>query len=465
MSHPMPSAAQNTRRLPVLAIVGRPNVGKSTLFNRLVGERKAIVDDIPGVTRDRNYAEAEWADRRFMLIDTGGLDSGNSSRLDTNVQEQSRLAIGEADVILFLLDGKSGLSPVDREAVDLLRKAGKPVFFAVNKIDSNKRLENLYEFYTLGLDALFPISAEHGAGLGDLLDEIIAAFPDKGDDAADLEIGESTPLCIAIVGRPNVGKSTLINRLLGYERSVVDAAPGTTRDAVDTPYQLHGQPCTLVDTAGIRRKARVDGRVERFSVQRSLRSVDRGDLVIHVIDGVEGVTDQDAQILSYACDRSKALLLAVNKWDMVSKAGGEVEDYRKQLYHKLSFLDYVPVSFISAASGQGIRKMLETAGRVTQAYQRKIRTSAVNQTLQFIVRTHAAPLSRGKPVKFFYGTQTGTRPPTFTVFVNSPAAVPQSYQRYLVHQLRENLSLDSAPIRLILRARRDEAKHKKFRSR
>jgi len=465
MSHPMPSAAQNTRRLPVLAIVGRPNVGKSTLFNRLVGERKAIVDDIPGVTRDRNYAEAEWADRRFMLIDTGGLDSGNSSHLDTNVQEQSRLAIGEADVILFLLDGKSGLSPVDREAVDLLRKAGKPVFFAVNKIDSNKRLENLYEFYTLGLDALFPISAEHGAGLGDLLDEIIAAFPDKGDDAADLEIGESTPLCIAIVGRPNVGKSTLINRLLGYERSVVDAAPGTTRDAVDTPYQLHGQPCTLVDTAGIRRKARVDGRVERFSVQRSLRSVDRGDLVIHVIDGVEGVTDQDAQILSYACDRSKALLLAVNKWDMVSKAGGEVEDYRKQLYHKLSFLDYVPVSFISAASGQGIRKMLETAGRVTQAYQRKIRTSAVNQTLQFIVRTHAAPLSRGKPVKFFYGTQTGTRPPTFTVFVNSPAAVPQSYQRYLVHQLRENLSLDSAPIRLILRARRDEAKHKKFRSR
>jgi GTP-binding protein len=465
MNRPLSSTVQNTRRLPLLAIVGRPNVGKSTLFNRLVGGRKAIVDDVPGVTRDRNYGEAQWAERRFMLVDTGGLDSGEESRLDTNVQEQSRRAIGEADVILFLFDGKSGFSPHDREAVDLLRKAGKPVFFAVNKIDSKRREENLYEFYALGLDPLFAISAEHGAGVGDLLDEIIAGFPAEGDHPPHLENSASEPLRIAIVGRPNVGKSTLINRLLGYERSVVDAAPGTTRDALDTPCELYGQPCTLIDTAGIRRKARVDGRIERFSVQRSLRSVDSGDLIIHVIDGVEGVTDQDAQILSYACHRGKALLLAVNKWDLVSKAGGDAEAYRGEIYRKLSFLDYAPVSFISAASGHGIRKMLETAGRVMQAYQREIRTSAVNQTLQLIVRTHAAPLSRGKPVKFFYGTQTGTRPPTFTVFVNSPPAVPPSYKRYLVHRLRETLGLDAAPIRLILRARRDEAKNKKFRNR
>ena len=447
------------RRSPVLAIVGRPNVGKSTLFNKLLGERKAIVDDSPGVTRDRNYGEAEWAGRKFQLIDTGGLDTDAEGGLEESIQKQSRLALREADVILFLFDGKGGLNPLDREAVGLLRKEDKPVLFAVNKIDSRQRADNLYEFYALGIDPLFSISAEHGLGISDLMDEVVQQFPNT--EESDEKTEEKAPLRISVVGRPNVGKSTLINRLLGFERSVVDSTPGTTRDALDTPFKLEGEPCLLVDTAGIRRKARINDRLERFSVSHSLRSVDRGDLVIHILDGVEGVTDQDAQILSYACQRGKALLLAVNKWDVVSKNGPDVESYREEVYHQLSFLDFVPVTFISASTGYGVRRMLETASGVLRAYGKKVSTSAMNQALQRIVRAHAAPLSQGKPVKFYYGTQTGTRPPTFTLFVNTPQAVPESYQRYLIHQLREHLALEYVPIRLVLRARREEPSRRK----
>ena len=447
------------RRSPVLAIVGRPNVGKSTLFNKLLGERKAIVDDSPGVTRDRNYGEVEWAGRKFQLIDTGGLNIDAEGGLEESVQKQSRLALREADVILFLFDGKGGLNPLDREAVGLLRKEDKPVLFAVNKIDSRQRADNLYEFYALGIDPLFSISAEHGLGISDLMDEVVQQLPNA--EESDEKTEEKAPLRISVVGRPNVGKSTLINRLLGFERSVVDSTPGTTRDALDTPFKLEGEPCLLVDTAGIRRKARINDRLERFSVSHSLRSVDRGDLVIHILDGVEGVTDQDAQILSYACQRGKALLLAVNKWDVVSKNGADVESYREEVYHQLSFLDFVPVAFISASTGYGVRRMLETAGGVLRAYGKKVSTSAMNQALQRIVRAHAAPLSQGKPVKFYYGTQTGTRPPTFTLFVNTPQAVPESYQRYLIHQLREHLALEYVPIRLVLRARREEPRRRK----
>ncbi len=448
------------RRSPVLAIVGRPNVGKSTLFNKLLGERKAIVDDSPGVTRDRNYGDAEWAGRKFQLIDTGGLDTDAEGGLEESVQKQSRLALREADVILFLFDGKGGLNPLDREAVGLLRKEDKPVLFAVNKLDSRQRADNLYEFYALGIDPLFSISAEHGLGISDLMDEVVQQFPNVEENEADPE-ADKVPLRVSVVGRPNVGKSTLINRLLGFERSVVDSVPGTTRDALDTPFELRGEPCVLVDTAGIRRKARINDRLERFSVSHSLRSVDRGDLVIHILDGVEGVTDQDAQILSYACQRGKALLLAVNKWDVVSKNGADVEIYREEVYHQLSFLDFVPVTFISASTGYGVRRMLEMAGSVLQAYGKKVSTSALNQALQRIVRAHAAPLSQGKPVKFYYGTQTGTRPPTVTLFVNTPQAVPESYQRYLIHQLREHLALEYVPIRLVLRARREEPRKRK----
>ena len=447
---------ESGRKLPLVAIVGRPNVGKSTLFNRLAGERKAIVHDLPGVTRDRNYARADWSGKRFLLVDTGGLDTQAREGLEERIQEQSRTAIAEADVIVFLLDGKIGLNPSDRGAVDQLRKSGKPVLFAVNKLDTHQKQQNLYEFYALGLDRLFPISAEHGLGLSDLMDEVIQLLPDEPQtDVAD---AAEPPLCIALAGRPNVGKSTLTNRLLGFERAVVDAKPGTTRDALDTPFDLAGQRCVLVDTAGMRRKARIDNRVEQFSVQRALRVVDRGDLIIHIIDGAEGVTDQDAQILGYACQRGKALLLAVNKWDVAAKAGGDIDAYREEVYDRLPFLEYVPVAFISAATGFGVKKMLETAAAVIKSYGQKTRTAVINQVLQQVVKAHPAPQFQGRQVKFYYGTQTGTRPPTFTLFVNSPAAVPESYQSYLVHQLRANLGLQFAPVKLILRPRRVEAK-------
>ena len=459
MTEPAPHQNRCTRKLPILAIVGRPNVGKSTLFNRLVGERKAIVHDLPGVTRDRNYGEAEWADRKFLLIDTGGLDTEAEDGLEERIQEQSRSAIREADVILFLLDGKSGLNPIDRQAIKQLRRASKPVFFAVNKLDTLKKQDNLYEFYSLGLDRLYPLSAEHGIGVADIMSEIVSLFPDAPEAAGEVEReAPEEPLFIVIIGRPNAGKSTLTNRLLGFERSVVHSKPGTTRDALDTPFELNGLPCILVDTAGMRRKARIDDRVERFSVQRALRVVDRGDLVIHVIDAAEGVTDQDAQILAYAFQRGKALLLAINKWDLPAKDENDVEAYRAEVYYNLSFLEHVPVAFISAATGFGVRKMLETAGRLLKAYQRKISTSALNQALQTIVKAHPAPLNQGRPVKFYYGTQTGIRPPTFTLFVNTPSAVGEGYRRYLIHQMRDSLGLEHTPIKLFLRARREERK-------
>jgi GTPase len=457
----MVELAQNRfeRKLPILAIVGRPNVGKSTLFNRLVGERKAIVHDLPGVTRDRNYGSAEWSGKKFLVVDTGGLDTEAEEGLEERVQEQSRSAILEADVILFLLDGKGGLNPIDRQAIKQLRKANKPVFFAVNKLDTLKKQDNLYEFYSLGLDRLYPLSAEHGIGVSDIMSEIVSLFPDEPEAADPVEeVKPEAPLCITIIGRPNAGKSTLTNRLLGFERSVVHSKPGTTRDALDTPFELNGLPCILVDTAGMRRKARIDDKVERFSVQRALRVVDRGDLVIHVIDAAEGVTDQDAQILAYAFQRGKALLLAINKWDLPSKDDKDVEAYRAEVYYNLSFLEHVPVAFISAVTGFGMRKMLETAGRLLKAYQRKISTSALNQALQTIVKAHPAPLNQGRAVKFYYGTQTGTRPPTFTLFVNTPSAVGEGYRRYLIHQMRDSLGLEHTPIKLFLRARREQRK-------
>ena len=455
LAKPKAASCELPRNLPIVAIVGRPNVGKSTFFNRLVGERRAIVDDLPGVTRDRNYAEAIWAGRKFLLVDTGGLESESAGKLEENVQAQSHLAVAEADVIMFLLDGKSGLNPLDAEAACWLRHTDKPVFFAVNKLDSRQRENNLYEFYALGLDKLYSISAEHGLGIPDLMDDVVQHL--APNIVGEVEDGpkECPPLRVAIVGRPNVGKSTLTNRLLGFERSVVDSTPGTTRDAVDTPFELRGEPCVLVDTAGIRRKARIDDRIERFSVSRSLNAVDRGDLIIHIIDGPENVTDQDAQILSYAVQRGKAILLVVNKWDMVRETGGDIDKYRDEINYRLAFLEYVPIAFISAATGFGVRKMLETAARLMQVYRRKVSTSALNQALQDIVQAHTVPLFRNHPVKFYYGTQTGIAPPTFTFFVNKPDGILESYQKYLVNQLRQQLGFNNAPIRLHFRARRE----------
>ncbi|OGQ81418.1 MAG: ribosome biogenesis GTPase Der [Deltaproteobacteria bacterium RIFCSPLOWO2_12_FULL_60_19] len=459
----------NLNRLPVLALVGRPNVGKSTLFNRLVRQRSAIVHDLPGVTRDRNYGEAEWYGRKFLAIDTGGFEPDSDAPLKKQVQQQTRLAIEEADVILFLCDGKGGLNPLDRDAVQLLRKVDKPVFFAVNKVDTQAKTAGLYEFYGLGLEEVFPLSAEHGLGLSELMERVVAAFPAElkngGAETADGEEPQARPLSLAVVGRPNVGKSTLVNRLLGYERSVVDAAPGTTRDALDSPFSLDGEQTILVDTAGIRRKARIADRVERYSVIRSLGSVDRGDLVIYLLDGPEGVTSQDAQILAYAFQRGKGLILAVNKWDQVPLEQRDARKYREEVYYKLAFVDFAPVVFISALTGRGVPKLTAAVKSVADSHQRRIQTSALNQALRAIFARNAPPLWRDKPVKFFYATQTGSRPPRFTLFVNTPEGISASYERYLIHHLRQAVNLEGTPIKLVMRGRRDEEAGSSSRSR
>ena len=457
---PEPASLKASKRLPILAIVGRPNVGKSTLFNRLTGARKAIVDDLPGVTRDRNYGEAEWYGKRFLLIDTGGFETDPKNELKKQIQEQSRLAVEEADAILFLFDGKAGLNPLDRDAVEMLRAVKKPVFFAVNKIDGQPKETLLYEFYRLGLHEIFALSAEHGLGLSELMDRVAAVLDDRREEDETTE-GESRPLHLAVVGRPNVGKSTLVNRLLGCQRSVVDAAPGTTRDSLDSPLTWGKDAYILVDTAGIRRKARIVDRIERYSVVQALRSVNRGDLILHILDGAEGVTSQDAQILAYAFRSGKGIILAVNKSDLIAPDKRDNRDLSATLHRELPFLDFAPHLFISALTGYGIEKMMQFARQVATAYQRRIQTSPLNQALQRIVKEHAAPAYKGREVKFYYGTQTAVRPPTFTFFVNEPKGVTAAYERYLVHELRSALKLEYTPIRLALRARREKKGEKR----
>lgn len=381
--------AVESRRLPIVSIVGRPNVGKSTLFNRLVKARKAIVDNLPGVTRDRNYCETEWRGEKFILIDTGGFETDPKTDLEKSIQVQSRLATEEADIILYLLDGKSGINPIDRDAVNQFRRVSKPVFFAVNKLDTKAKEDSLYEFYSLGLTQCFPLSAEHGLGLDVLMDKILDSFPEAiVENAARWQPSS----CLAIVGRPNVGKSTLVNFLLGYERSLVHFQAGTTRDALDSPFIWGDKQYTLVDTAGIRRKARIIERVERYSVVKALRSVDRGHLIVHLIDTIEGVTGQDAQILAYAYQRGKGLVLAVNKWDLIPKEERNTQEIRKKVQKKLPFLEFAPIVFISAHSGQGVRKLMDQVQYVSNSQAQWIRTSVLNQALREIVGKHPPPL-------------------------------------------------------------------------
>ncbi len=435
-----------------VAIVGRPNVGKSTLFNRLTGGKTAIVDNFPGVTRDRNYGEAKWLGRTFSLIDTGGFEPDPTAGLKKQIQEQSRLAIEEADIIVFLFDGKMGLNPLDREAAGLLRRVKKPVLFAVNKIDTKSKENLLYEFYALGLSEIFPLSAEHGIGVSELMDRIMSTLSKPDEES----VKEETPgPRLAIVGRPNVGKSTLVNRLLGYERSVVDAHPGTTRDALECSLTWMKEQYTLVDTAGIRRRARIVDRVERYSVVRSLRSVDRGDVIIHLLDGPEGITSQDAQIMAYTLQRGKGSVLAVNKWDLIPKNPPNKRDLTNRDNWKPDFLNFAPVVFISALTGYGLSELMERVHQVSLEQQQWFRTSTLNQTLRETVGRHTPPQYRGREVKFYYGTQTDICPPTFTLFVNYVKGVPTSYERYLIHRLRSNLKLANSPIRLLLRARRE----------
>lgn len=430
----------------IAAIVGRPNVGKSTLFNRLSRSRNALVDDQPGVTRDRLYATIRWDKKVFTLVDTGGFDDTLSESFITQVREQVSQAIAEANIILFMVDGKEGLMPGDEEIAHLLRQKEKEVFLVANKVDGAEQEHLAFDFYRLGWDKVYPLSAAHGYGLQSLMAEVSPHIPEqKTAMVAEDEIR------VAILGRPNSGKSSLINRILGWDRMVVSDAPGTTRDAVDTLLDWKDQTFRFIDTAGLRRKARVREKLDKFSMIKTIRTLDRTHIALVLIDGTEGVTDQDARICGYALDRGCGLLLALNKWDLVKKDTYQKMILQDSYERQLKFIPFSPTLHLSAKTGEGVRKIFHVSTRLFMQFTSRKQTAEVNRVVNDIVQRKPPPASRKGKVNFFYGTQVATAPPTFVVFVNRPDLVHFSYKRFMVNQLREHFKLDLTPIRLIFR--------------
>ena len=432
---------------PVVAIIGRPNVGKSTLFNRVVGRRDALVDNMAGVTRDRLYGDAVWDGQSFMLVDTGGFVTGDDDPFAAHIRFQVEQAVSDADAVLLVLDGKYGLSPFDRELILWLRTLSKPVFFAVNKIDAPSQEDRLTDFYALGVDSLYPISAEHAYGMNDLLDDLTAVLPFTDVQPADNEIA------VALVGRPNAGKSSLINRIAGEPRSVVSEVPGTTRDTVDSLYRFHGHTYRLIDTAGIRRKSKVDLRLEKFSIIKALKCLERCDVALIVLDAEKGITDQDIKIAGYAHDRACGSIFVVNKWDLVKKDTSTVKQFERQLYDAAKFLHHAPVLTVSALTGMRVNKLFPTIQTVFKQYDTRIGTGLLNRIISGAVQRNEPPLHKGRRLKFYYNTQISQRPPTFVSFVNYPEAVHFSYQRFLLNQIRTQSGLDKTPLRLFFRLR------------
>ncbi len=435
---------------PIIAIVGRPNVGKSTLFNRLARRPKAIIENEPGVTRDRNYAEATFEDHSFILIDTGGFEPAAKEFLQHQIREQAEVAIQEADLILFLMDGKEGLNPTDIEVTNYLRKVAKPVFYVVNKIDGERQDENLLDFFRLGVAMLYPISARHGRGVYDLMNEVLKNLP-PGEPREDRMKEE---IRVALVGRPNVGKSSLLNRLLNRPRVVVDSTPGTTRDAIDTPIEREGRKYIFVDTAGIRRKSKVTRRMEKYSALSALKSLERSDLALILLDGFEGLTDQDARIVEFAEESGRAMILIVNKWDLVEKDTSTLEEYKKKIHKRLKTLDYVPILFISALTGQRVTKIFETIEEVAAEHRKRIPTADLNRWLQEIIPQAPLPLYRTRSVKLLYISQVTLAPPSFVLFTNEPLGIDESCRRYLLRSLRKKFGFTGTPLRLFLRKRK-----------
>ncbi len=433
---------------PLVALVGRPNVGKSTLFNRLLGHRRAIVADTPGVTRDRNYALINRFDKPFILIDTGGFEPVTEDRLLQQMREQSRLAMEEADVIIFMMDARSGLTPADNEVANMLRRVKKPVLYVVNKVDGEKLENESADFYTLGVDNLHTISAEHNRGVYDLMEELMNLLPVDDNSEASEELTK-----IAVVGRPNVGKSSLVNRLLGFERVVANPTAGTTRDSVDTLFMCNKKPYLLIDTAGIRRKGKTTEKLEKYSVVDALRSIERADVVLVVLDALEGVTEQDERIAGYVHEAGKACVFVVNKWDAVAKDNATFGFYVDKVRIGFKYLAYAPIVFVSAKSGQRIGKITESVDDVMEQFCRRVSTSDLNRVFSEATSNHHAPLSHGKRVKFYFTTQVGTRPPTFVIFTNQPDGIHFSYERYLINQFREAFGFNGTPLRLIFRGR------------
>jgi len=437
---------------PIIAIVGRPNVGKSTLFNRLARKRKAIVEDKPGVTRDRHYAEASWDEHSFILIDTGGFEPAAKERLPQQIREQVEVAIQEADVILFLMDGKEGLMPADVEVAGYLRKIAKPVFYVINKIDGERQEGAVFDFYRLGVEKLYDLSAEHGRSVGDLMDEVLKALP--SDRSWEKSTGEE--IRVALVGRPNVGKSSLLNKLIGRPRAIVDSSPGTTRDAIDTRLSREGKEYIFVDTAGIRRKSKVTERLEKYSAIKALKSLERCDVALILLDGFEGLTEQDARIAEFAAENGRAIILVVNKWDLVEKETSTMEHYKERIRAEMKTLDYIPILFISALKGQRVSKIFGAIEEVVAEHRKRIPTAELNRWLKGAVQNHPPPLYRNRSVKLYYISQVAVSPPTFALFTNEPRSIDESYPRYLIRRLRENYGFTGAPLRLLFRDRKKE---------
>lgn len=438
---------------PIVAIVGRPNVGKSTLFNIFANSRISIVEDTPGVTRDRLYATAEWLDYEFMMVDTGGIEIMNADAIAVSIRQQAQIAIKEADVILFVCDARTGITGEDAEVAKMLRQSKKPIVLAINKSDSPKQEMNIYEFYNLGIGEPIPVSAANHLGLGDLLDAVVAKFPDK---KALGEIDDEDEIKVALIGRPNVGKSSIFNTLVGEERSIVSNVAGTTRDAIDTPVVRDGQKYLFIDTAGMRRKARIDEPIEKYSIMRSLRAVDRSDVVLMVFDAVEGVTEQDKKIVGYAHEAGKGIVLVVNKWDLYEKDNTSTLRYTEMLRKELVFLQYAPVVFVSAVTKQRIHRLPEVISYVAEQNAMRISTSVLNQVIEDAVAINPTPTEKGKRLKILYTTQVKIKPPTFVIFVNEPEIMHFSYQRYLENKLREAFGFEGTPIQMIIRGKNED---------
>lgn len=452
---------------PIVALVGRPNVGKSTLFNRLVGERVAIVDDTPGTTRDRLFGETEWNGRAFHVVDTGGIDPSHggktplsigSAEFINEIRQQAKVAIDEADAVLFVNDGQTGVTAPDLEVATILRRSQKkledgrfwpPIFVVVNKTESSQRRDEASQFYELGLGEPYSVSAVHGTGTGDLLDALVAAFPEQAAEEEDESIK------IAIVGKPNAGKSSLLNKLVGQERAIVSPIPGTTRDATDTKIEVNGLEVTLIDTAGIRKRGKIEPGVEQFSVLRSFKAIERADVALLMIDATTGITSQDAHIAGYILEEWKSCVVVVNKWDAVEKDAFTMEEYTRKIRADLNFMDYVPLLFISAKTGQRVDQVLPMALRVQEERLARLTTSKINAVIHNAQDAHPHPSHAGRQLKMFYGTQVRSDPPTFMIYVNDPKLMHFSYLRYLENQIRAEYGFLGTPIRIVTKSRRD----------
>ena len=438
---------------PLVAVVGRPNVGKSTFFNKIAGQRIAIVEDVPGVTRDRVCADCEWLNHRFTLIDTGGIDPRSTDPLRVQMRHQAEIAMDMADVILFFVDGKQGLTADDEDVANMLRRAKAPVLLVVNKLDSPAMLDNRYDFYALGMGDPIAISSVNMMGLGDLLDEVVHHFPAQPEETDD----EDAPINIAVVGRPNVGKSTLVNRLLGQERVMVSDIPGTTRDAIDAPFEVDGRRYNLIDTAGIRRKRAIEeNSLERYSVVRSLAAIRRCDVALIVIDANDGVTEQDSKIAGVVESEGKAAIIVVNKWDAIEKDTSTMEAMRRKVISDLKFMAWAPVVFLSALTGSRVQKLMTAVDDAYAQTCKRVTTGILNDVLADAQLAQQTPMTGGRRLKIYYGTQQSTQPPTFILFVNDEELMHFAYERYLENQFRKSFGFEGTPIRFILREKKKE---------